>query len=108
MAELIIRIKSSDFSEFAGYYHTDASYTKNNEVLNEYIRLYKTNDDIKYLQIECDRHFSIDTIAYICNQIDEKYFIKTDFADNSKENKHWLCFYKEHIEKEEGGANNGL
>ena len=94
MDELIIRIKSSDFSEFAGYYHTDESYTKNNEVLNKYIRLYKTNDDIRYLQIECDRHFSIDTIAYICNRVDEKYFIKTDFADKNKENKYWLCFHK--------------
>lgn len=100
MAELIIRIKSSDFSECAGYYHTDESYTKNNEVLNEYIRLYKTNDDIKYLQIECDRHVSIDTIAYICNQVDEKYFIKTDFADKNKENKYRLCFYKERTTKE--------
>lgn len=103
MAELIIRIKNSDFSEFAGYYYTDKSYIKNNEVLNEYIRLYKTNDDIKYLQIECDRNFSIDTIAYICNQVDEKYFIKTDFADNNKENKHWLCFCKERTPKEIGG-----
>lgn len=100
MNELIIRIKSSDFSEFAGYYHTDESYTKNNEVLNEYIRLYKTNDDIRYLQIECDRHFSIDTIAYICNRVDEKYFIKTDFADKNKENKYWLCFHKERTPKE--------
>ena len=103
MTELIIRIKSSDFSEFAGYYHTDESYTKNNEVLNDYIRLYKTNDDIRCLQIECDRHFSIDTIAYICNQIDEKYFIKTDFSGNNKENKYWLCFYKECAPKESGG-----
>lgn len=102
MAELIIRIKSSDFSEFAGYYHTDGSYTKNNEVLNEYIKLYKTNDNIRYLQIECDRHFSIDTIAYICNQVDEKYFIKTEFASNLKEYKHRLCFHKEH-KTEKGG-----
>ena len=101
LAELTVRIKSSDFSEFAGYYHTDSSYTKNNETLNEYIRLYKANDDIKYLQIECDRHFSIDTIAYICNQVDEKYFIKTDFADNSKYNTYWLCFHKECIPQKE-------
>lgn len=100
MAELTIRIKSSDFSEFAGYYHTDESHTKHNEILNDYIKLYKTNDDIRCLQIECDRHFSIDTIAYICNQIDEKYFIKTDFSGNHKENKYWLCFYKEHTPKE--------
>lgn len=95
MAELIVRIKDSDFSNFAGYYYTDESYTKNNEQLNEYIELYKTNDNIKYLQIECERHFPIHTLAYICNQIEEKYFIKTDFAEESKDNKYWLCFRKE-------------
>lgn len=105
MPELIIRIKNSDFSNFAGYYHTDSSYTKHNEILNEYIKLYKTNADIKYLQIECDRHFPIDTIAYICNQIDERYFIKTDFADNSEENKYWLCFFKERKLPKEGADN---
>jgi hypothetical protein len=101
MAELIVRIKDSDFSNFAGYYYTDGSYTKNNEQLNEYIKLYKTNDNIKYLQIECERHFPIHTLAYICNQIEEKYFIKTDFAEESKDNKYWLCFHKER------GVNNG-
>ena len=103
MAELIVRIKNTDFSSFAGYYHTDKSYTKNNEVLNDYIKLYKTNDDIKYLQIECERHFSIDAIAYICNQIEENYFIKTEFSEKSNENKYWLCFYKE-TKTQKGGA----
>lgn len=95
MAELIVRIKDSDFSDFAGYYYTDESYTKNNERLNEYIKLYKTNDDIKYLQIECERDFPMHTIAYICNEIDEKYFIKTvhDISNNGN-NRYWLCFYK--------------
>ena len=94
MFELTLRIKDSDFSNFAGYYHTDSSYTENNEELNEYIRLYKHTDKFKYFQIECNRDVRMHTIAYIINQVDEKYFIKTDFNGN-KTNAYWLCFYKE-------------
>ena len=92
MAELKLRIKSSDFSTFAGFYHTDSSYKKHNETLNEYTKLYKSNNDIKYFQIECDRGLPMHTIAYICHKVNEKYFIETDFAGKSKENKYWLCF----------------
>lgn len=100
--ELIVRISEEDFSTFAGYYYTDSNYSKNNEVLNEYITLYRTTPAIKYLHIECEHDLSIHTIAYICNQIGEKYFIKTDFAGEGdpKKNKYWLCFYKE--QKEDG------
>lgn len=88
--DLIVRIKDSDFSEFAGYY-----YTESNGKLNSYIKLYKTSENIKYLQIECDRSFSMHTIAYIVDHIDENYFIKTEHdLDNVKKNKYWLCFYK--------------
>ena len=98
MPDLTIRIKSSYLSDFAVYYYTDDSYTKNNEQLNEYISLYKSNDNIRCLQIECDRDVTIDTIAYICNQVDENYFIRTDFSTNSKDKTHWLCFYKPEVE----------
>lgn len=97
---LIIRINNYDFSIFSGYYNTNSSYTQNNEILNEYIKLYKTNDNIKYLQIECDRNFPMHTIAYICNQIEEKYFIKTDHKEDVKDNKYWLCFYKSKAREE--------
>ena len=93
--ELIMRIKDSDFSEFAGYYYTDSSYNENNSNLNAYIQLYKRNENIKYFQIECDRSFSMHTIAYIINQVDEDYFIRTDHnIDDVKKNTYWLCFYK--------------
>lgn len=93
--ELIVRIKDSDFSEFAGYYYTNSDYTEGNDKLNAYIKLYKTNANIKYLQIECDKSFSIHTLAYIVDRIDENYFIKTDHdIDDVKKNKYWLCFYK--------------
>lgn len=93
--ELTLRIKDSDFSTFAGYYYTSSNYEENNEVLNSYIKLYKTTSQLKYFQVECDRNCSMHTIAYIINQVDEKYFIRTVHEDTAKNNKYWLCFYKE-------------
>ena len=93
--ELIVRIKDSDFSEFAGYYYKNSDYTERNDTLDAYIKLYKTSEDIKYLQIECDRSFPMHTIAYIVDHVDENYFIKTDHdTDDVKKKKYWLCFYK--------------
>lgn len=93
--ELILRIKSSDFSGFAGYYHTNSSYKENNEKLNAYIQLYKNTPQLRYFQIEFDGLHQIHTIAYIINSVDEKYFINTEHEDDVKKNKYWLCFYKE-------------
>lgn len=96
MEDLIIRIKSNDFSAFSGYYYTNDSYTQNNEKLNEYIRLYKETDCIKYFQIECGKDFPMHCIAYICDRIGEKYFINTEHSKDNISNKtYWLCFYKE-------------
>ena len=107
MAELKLRIKSSDFSTFAGFYHTDTTYEENNEILNEYIQLYKSNEKIRYFQIECDRSLSMHTIAYICHRVDEAYFIKTDFEGEVKNYKYWLCFYKDDEQSQKEGADNG-
>ena len=94
--KLVLRIKSSDFSEFAGFYHTNENFKEHNEVLNEYIKLYKENNNIKYFHIECDRSTPMHTIAYICHEVGEKYFIGTDFVtDNVKDYVYRLCFYKE-------------
>jgi hypothetical protein len=98
MNELKLKISSNDFSIFAGFYHTDSSYEKHNEILNEYIRLYKSNEKIKYFQIECDRNLPMHTIAYICNMVNEEHFIRTDFEGGLKDHKYWLCFYKEDSE----------
>lgn len=51
MNELTLKISSNDFSIFAGFYHTDNSYEKHNEILNEYIRLYKSNEKKRKNQI---------------------------------------------------------
>lgn len=99
MADLTLRIKSSDFSNFAGYYHTDETHKKHNEKLNEYINLYLSNDNIKYFQIECDNSVRVHTIAYICERVDKKHFIKTELAEKSRNNKYYLCFYKDNIKK---------
>lgn len=93
--ELTLRIKDKDFSDFAGYYYTSSDYQEGNKTLNAYIKLYRTTPELKYFQIECDKDFSMHTIAYIINQVGEKYFIKTDHGDDVKKNIYWLCFYKE-------------
>lgn len=100
MADLTVRIKNSDFSNFAGYYYTDESHKKHNEELNEYINLFKTNDNIRYFQVECDNDVRMHTIAFICENVNEKHFIKTEFAERSRDNKYLLCFYKEDKKKE--------
>ena len=95
MSELKLIIDSKEFSQFAGYYYTDSKHEKNNEILNKYIRLYKSNGEIKYLQIECDRNVPMHTIAYICERVNEKYFIRVDFDNDVTKHKYWLCFYKD-------------
>ena len=95
MGELKLIVDSREFGDFAGYKYTDSKHEQNNEKLNAYIRLYKSNGDIKYLQIECEANLSMHTIAYICEKVNEKYFIRVDFEESSKDNRYWLCFYKE-------------
>lgn len=96
MIELKLKIKDSDFSTFAGYRYTDSSQKENNEVLDAYIQLFKSNDQIKYFQIDCDATFPIHTIAYIIENVKEKYFIRTNFHDaDSSKNGYTLCFHKE-------------
>ncbi len=97
--ELILRIKDSDFSDFAGYYHTSSDHRECNEVLNAYIELYKTTPQLKYFHIECKKDFCMHTLAYIINRVNEKYFIQTEPDDNVQKNKYWLCFYKGDKEK---------
>lgn len=102
MIELKLTVDSREFGSFAGYKYTDSKHEKNNEILNEYIKLYKSNSDIRYLQIKCEETLSMHTIAYICERVNEKYFIRVDFGDSSKDNQYWLCFYKERTPKERG------
>lgn len=91
---MVLRINSNDFSCFAGFKHTDKTWQKHNEELNEYINLFLTNDKIRYFQVRLADETNADTIAYITHKVDLKHYIKTDFKlDGSKT--HWLCFYKE-------------
>lgn len=95
IGELKLIVDGREFGRFAGYYHTDSKHEKFNEVLNEYIRVYKSNADFKYFQIECDHEMPMHTIAYICERVNEKYFINVDFANRAKDHRYWLCFYKD-------------
>lgn len=91
---MILRIKTSDFSNFSGFKYTDDSYNKNNKELNKYIKLFKENKDILYFQIGCENDTPIHLIAYIIEKVKEEYFIKIDHDIDNKSNKYWLCFYK--------------
>lgn len=92
---MILRIKTDDFSIFAGYKYTDETFTRNNEELNKYLQLYKANSEIKYLQVECDIDTLIHLLAYIVNSVNCKHFIRTKYSDDGKVQSYWLCFYKE-------------
>ena len=95
MGELKLIVDSRDFGSFAGFKYTDDKYKKNNERLNEYIKLYSSNADIKYLQIECGENLPMHTIAYICEKVKEKYFIRVDYGNSVEDKRYWLCFYKD-------------
>lgn len=95
MGELKLIVDSREFGSFAGFKHTDNKYEKNNERLNEYIKLYSSSGDIKYLQIECGENLPMHTIAYICERVKEKYFIRVDYGNSVEDKRYWLCFYKD-------------
>lgn len=98
---MILRIKATDFSNFAGYKYTSPDCNKE---LDKYIELFKNNPDIQYFQIEDDTGNKLDfhTVCYIKDKIslyNKEFkvgmFTKTDFDDNGRIEKYWLCFYKE-------------
>ncbi len=98
---MILRIKATDFSNFSGYAYEET----NNDELNKYINLYKSNKDIKYFQIESVYNgLDIHQISYICDKLDDicKVFFKTEFDinGNGKTAKYILCFAKKEIEGE--------
>lgn len=90
---MILRIKTSDFSQFCGYEH---GTNDSNRELNKYINIFNTNEDFKYFQIESKSNdLTIEQIAYIEDKvIAKRMFIKTDFSDDGKNNLYTLCFCK--------------
>ena len=89
---MTLRIKSTDFSEFAGM-----RYDKpHNEELDEYINIFKYNDNITAFQIEDEcGNMDFDVVCYCHEQLkDCGMFTKVEYNDDGKIRSYWLCFYK--------------
>ena len=97
-----LKITTADFdSSFSGYAHG----RDHNETLDEYIKIYKENDKLKYFQIESAYNdLTIHQIAYIHDALrGHKMFTTVEFDDdgNPKKAKYLLCFVKPEKEGEE-------
>lgn len=89
---MVLRIKTTDFSEFAGMRYT---HPKNKE-LDEYINIFKTNDNLTTFQIEdkCGT-MELDLICYCQEKLKNcGMFTKVEYNDDGKILGYWLCFYK--------------
>lgn len=89
---MILRIKSTDFSEFAGMRYDK----QHNKELDEYLNIFKSNDDITAFQIEdkCG-NMNFDVVCYCCEKLKGCImFTKVEYDDNGKILGYWLCFYK--------------
>lgn len=89
---MTLRIKSSDFSCFAGTRH---DHPENNE-LDEYINIFKENANLTAFQIEdkCG-NMDFDIVCYCHEQLkDCGMFTKVEYNDDGKVLGYWLCFYK--------------
>ena len=92
---MIMRIKSTDFSIFSGLKWDNPE----NNTLDKYLKVFKTNPDYKYFQVEnVDGQMDFDVVCYISEQLkDCNMFTRVDRDDNGKILSYWLCFYKENI-----------
>ena len=91
---MVLRIKTSDFSSFAGYAH---GYDKNTE-LDKYITTFKSNSYFSRFEIESEYNgLDISQIAYIQDRLPEcKLRIKSKLDDDGcgKNGVFTLCFTK--------------
>lgn len=98
---MILRIKTTDFDHnFSGY----AYGREHNKELDRYINLFKTNEDIRYFQIESTYNdLEIHQIAYISEQLkDCKMFTRVNLDTDGcyKKAIYVLCFVKQKKDKE--------
>lgn len=96
-----LKIATSDFDcDFSGY----AYGPDHNKTLDEYIKIYKENDKLRYFQIESGYNdLTIHQIAYIQKALRGfEMFTKVEFGDdgNPKKAKYLLCFVKPDKERE--------
>lgn len=89
---MIMRIKSSDFSVFAGLKYDCTE----NETLDKYINVFKENPDFCFFQVEDETgDMAFDLVCYICEKLkDCKMFTRVDRDDDGKIMSYWLCFAK--------------
>lgn len=102
---MILRIKTVDFSPFAGYNNSQEDGEDFNKILDEYISVFKSNPlfILFYIEEDKSRRLYFDTICYIADKIghkDElgrkiKMFTRTEKDDDGKPLKYYLCFTKE-------------
>lgn len=90
--KMVLRIKSTDFSEFAGMRFNNSQ----NKELDEYINIFISNSNLTAFQIEDDGQMNFDIVCYINNKLKNcRMFTKIDYDDGGNAVKYWLCFYKE-------------
>ena len=89
---MMLRIKSTDFSDFAGFRYSDPQ----NQELDEYINIFKANNNLTSFQIEDKTgQMNFDVVCYMAEHLKEcKMFTKIDYDDNGNILAYWLCFTK--------------
>ena len=70
---MVLRIKSSDFSEFAGIRFNNPQ----NKELDEYINIFTSNSNLTAFQIEDDGQMNFDIVCYINNKL-KNYEVKNE------------------------------
>lgn len=87
-----LRIKTTDFSGFAGMRWDRPE----NKELDEYINIFKANDNLTAFQIE-DEHGQMEfhIVCYCCERLRGcDIFSKVERDDNGNILSYWLCFHK--------------
>lgn len=91
---MTLRIKSSDFSCFAGMRH----HPSENKELDEYIKIFKENANLTAFLIEDKSgNMDFDVVCYCREQLKNGYGMSTrvEYDDDGKIKGYWLCFWKE-------------
>ena len=90
---MTLRIKSCDFSCFAGMRYQEPE----NKELDEYINIFKENANLTAFQIEDEcGDMDFDIVCYCQEQLEDcGMFTRVEYDDNGKILSYWLCFYKQ-------------
>lgn len=93
---MILRIKTTDFSTFAGYRYMTSDCNKE---LDKYIELFNNNPDFRFLQIEdtTGNNLNFHTVCYISDKIHSigEMYTETERGKDGKISCYRLCFCRE-------------